>query len=92
MRNFPIIADVFDICLNLYQMYRFRQISNIHCRHTVIFCILKIVVADNNLRRRKEYDCNGQGTFIRQLYYEQGKDIPAIIAVDCQVKLTHFYT
>ena len=63
MRNFPIIAEVFDICLNLYQMYRFRQISNIHCRHTVIFCILKIVVADNNLRRRKEYDCNGQGTF-----------------------------
>ena len=30
--------------------------------------------------------------FIRQLYYEQGKDIPAILAVDCQVKLTHFYT
>lgn len=43
--------------------YGFRGVSNIHCRHTIIFVSLELLLQTINLRRRKEYACNGQGTF-----------------------------
>ena len=80
MRNFPIIADAFGISLRPQQdAVGLEKYQNIHCRHTES-CISLKCRCGQHFKEERSMLTMDKVHFIRRLYYEQGKNIPTIIA------------